>query len=194
MRTCSLCHQDFPKEGYPHHSSRCFACKKQKDAERTKAYRARVACRSERTCSSCKQTLNSEAFSPSSNWCKHCTNLYQAKRSGSTPQHRLAHLVRGAKHNAKMLGVPFEITKEHLLHLWETQGGKCYYTGIDLTYSGDRGMSAASVDRKIPSLGYVEGNVVLAAWSFNRMKQNYTFNELAFLCEQYLQWFKNTKQ
>jgi len=41
-----------------------------------------------------------------------------------------------------------------------------------------RADTSVSLDRKIPELGYVEGNVVLACWAFNRMRQDFKLDVL----------------
>jgi len=59
-----------------------------------------------------------------------------------------------------------------------------------LTYASDRADTAISIDRTDPEKGYVEGNVVLASWGFNRMKQNFTLDDLADKCRRFLGWYE----
>lgn len=64
------------------------------------------------------------------------------------------------------------ITVEYLADLWDTQGGKCAYSGRDL-YFGDGpnyGGGNASVDRTDSSKGYVPGNVRWVDVNINRAK------------------------
>lgn len=74
-----------------------------------------------------------------------------------------------AKRNNKRTGRPFNLTSEHLLALWKQQNGKCIYTGQVLLI-GKSCPSSLSIDKIIPELGYVEGNVQWVAWAVNRAK------------------------
>ena len=68
---------------------------------------------------------------------------------------------------------------KYLLQLWEAQQGQCYYTGRKMLLRGyQTEQNAVTVDRKVPALGYVEGNIVLCCSIVNRMKQNLTLGEL----------------
>ena len=77
--------------------------------------------------------------------------------------------LRAARGRATRRGIDFAIGLDELVELWENQGGKCYYTGVEMTYAeGDR--TAVSLDRIDPSKGYVSENVVLCCWIVNLMK------------------------
>ena len=56
-----------------------------------------------------------------------------------------------------------DITGDYLLGLYEQQGGRCYWLGVPMVPSmATRDPRRPSVDRLVPALGYVQGNVVLA--------------------------------
>lgn len=71
----------------------------------------------------------------------------------------------------KRLNKECSITLEHLLSLWEQQGGICRLTGRDMDLGGTiigKGYNPfrASIDRIDSSLGYIEGNVhLICAWA-----------------------------
>ncbi len=74
-----------------------------------------------------------------------------------------------AKNRAKNKGVAFSITREDLLPLPEF----CCVFGIKLDYLGGSDRRArASVDRIVPVLGYVKGNVRIISYAANSAKQD----------------------
>lgn len=66
-------------------------------------------------------------------------------------------------------GLPFEITPETLLDLFEKQGGRCYWLDLPLviTSTDKRDPLQPSLDRLDPDRGYVLGNVVLTCMFAN---------------------------
>ncbi len=77
-----------------------------------------------------------------------------------------------AKHRAANKNLPFDIDGDHLVALWEESDGCCALTGrtFDLASWGLKGQvnpDAPSVDRIVPSLGYVRGNVRLITYHMN---------------------------
>ncbi len=68
--------------------------------------------------------------------------------------------------------------------IWAEQDGRCFYTGRVLDLSGYHkgNKNALTVDRVIPHLGYVEGNVVLACSIVNRSKQEMNVKEFRDFC------------
>lgn len=84
--------------------------------------------------------------------------------------------------------VPFSIKANDVLVLWELCGGVCPVSGIEMSLEiavgqGNRKPNKASLDRIIPSLGYVPGNVRLVCWAVNCMKANMTDDELLHWCK-----------
>ena len=76
---------------------------------------------------------------------------------------RIAHLASTAKVRAKEKQVPFDISNEYLIKLYEEQDGRCLLTKrpFDLTRSNESRVNsnAPSLDRIIPNLGYIKDNV-----------------------------------
>lgn len=103
----------------------------------------------------------------------------------------------GLAHSAVQRGrkkkVPIGFTKpklrEYLIRLWEKQKGICFWSGQPMNcilYGGHLDWNA-TVDRIDPKLGYVPGNLVLAASIINRMKQNFTPKGFVEACRWVLQ-------
>lgn len=70
---------------------------------------------------------------------------------------------------------PCDIDKEHILSLFETQCGKCYWTGLEMTPSSiHRYPGRPSLDKLVPDHGYVKGNCVLACMFINIGRSNAT--------------------
>ena len=85
-------------------------------------------------------------------------------------------MVASAKRTAKVLGVPFNLTPEDI-----SVPTHCPVLGVPLTY-GIKGLRArdwsASLDRIVPAIGYVKGNVVVVSWRVNRIKCDASLDDL----------------
>jgi len=77
--------------------------------------------------------------------------------------------------------------KMTLLHLWEHQEGRCFYTGKSMSLTGWPAPDAATVDRLVPARGYVRGNVVLCRSLVNRSKQDMVFRDFVLFCREILE-------
>jgi hypothetical protein len=86
-------------------------------------------------------------------------------------------MLREARSRAAALGVPFDLTLEDIFI-----PPTCPVLGIPLFVSpeGRRGAcpNSPSLDRLIPSMGYVRGNVAVVSWRANRLKSDGTSDEL----------------
>jgi len=79
-----------------------------------------------------------------------------------------------------------------LINQWEKQKGLCFYSGRKMSISGDyhTNLDAMTIDKVIPSLGYVEGNIVMCCRIFNCIKQNLTYDEFMNHCKEVLEYNK----
>lgn len=83
-----------------------------------------------------------------------------------------------AKSRAKKEGIPFSITEDDLVKV-----SHCPVLGLEIVYNepGDSNgrprPEAASLDRFIPELGYVPGNVYIISWRANELKKNGNLEE-----------------
>lgn len=92
-----------------------------------------------------------------------------------------------ARSRSQHIKVPFDLTPEYLKNIWT---GKCPVTGIALLQDVPRNHpQLAELDRMIPELGYVKGNVAFISARMNRLKNDATLEELQALCN----WIKQTK-
>jgi actin-related protein len=86
------------------------------------------------------------------------------------------YLVQGAKQRAKKYGLPFDITYKDIV-IPEC----CPYLGIKLVPFSE--WSSPSLDKIIPELGYVKGNIQVISTKANTMKNNATQAELVRFAE-----------
>ena len=88
-------------------------------------------------------------------------------------------LLRSAKHRAKTSGVPIDITIEDILI-----PEYCPILKIKLeTSTGVASKNSPSIDKIIPELGYVKGNIQVISNLANTMKWNANFEELVNFAE-----------
>lgn len=86
-------------------------------------------------------------------------------------------LVRAAKARAKKKGIPFDITIEDF-----TLPEKCPLLEIPLTVGYENAQeNSYSLDKIIPELGYVKGNVWVISNKANAIKNNASLEELQLL-------------
>lgn len=108
----------------------------------------------------------------------------------------------GIKSRSIKNNLPFDLTIDYLIELFQSQNGKCYYTHNDINIQCNRGLGKnlisfpehryqASLDRLIPEKGYVKGNVVWCGWLINTCKNLLTEAEFYQVCETVLQCRKS---
>jgi len=96
-------------------------------------------------------------------------------------QERYVHRVfMHLRRRAKKEGTPCTVTKEHIWHLFQRQGGNCFYTDAPMRCRVGEGASSESlsVDKLEPASGYVFGNVVLCTRRANTIKSDMTLGEM----------------
>lgn len=80
-----------------------------------------------------------------------------------------AYLARNARHRSKRKGLPCEITREWVYE--KLRRGVCEATGVALRIGGDHQTPwSPSLDRMVPSRGYVKSNVRLTSMGLNALK------------------------
>lgn len=91
------------------------------------------------------------------------------------------------KSGADRRNIEFNITPKYIWELYESQDGKCALTGVDIILNRslknqnvDWDIITASLDRKDSTLGYVEGNLWWVHKDVNRLKNNYSMDELLY--------------
>jgi len=100
---------------------------------------------------------------------------------------RLSKLLAMAKNRAAEKNVPFDLTHEYLIQLWDENLGCCAVTGrlFDLEKSTEHSVNinAPSIDRIVPSKGYTKGNVRLVVYILNCAMGEYGLDELRNLAK-----------
>ena len=120
--------------------------------------------------------------------CKVCSNqkrATRAKKAHHNPNTWNSCAVARTRRRARKLGIAFDLVPTDVF-LPEY----CPVLGLKLcTAEGGVSQSANSptIDRIIPELGYVRGNIVVISWEANRLKNNGTVEQL----ERVLAWMKS---
>ena len=95
-------------------------------------------------------------------------------------------MVYSARHRAKLLDIPFDLDYEDIL-IPEV----CPVLGIRMDLNcEEQSRNSPSLDRIIPELGYVKGNIQVISWQANTMKNNASVEELKSFAKWVLEFFK----
>lgn len=89
--------------------------------------------------------------------------------------------VQDAKQNNKRLNRPFDIDADYIYALWKQQNNQCVYTGEHFKIEKNHPANL-SIDKIIPELGYVKGNIQLVCWAINRAKGDLTHETFIKMC------------
>lgn len=105
---------------------------------------------------------------------------------------RLGKLLGMAKHRANKQNIPFDITIDDLIYLWDKNNGCCELTKTPFNLrppsnGNSCNWDAPSVDKIKPSLGYVRGNIRLICYQVNMSLGEYGQEQLYNLCRALLQ-------
>lgn len=90
---------------------------------------------------------------------------------------RINNTLQTAKARSRKSGLPFDLTKSFLLSIFPSDG-MCPALGIPMVWGGNGIDNSPSLDRRIPELGYVIGNVEFLSNRANRIKTNATPDEV----------------
>lgn len=155
-----------------------------------------------RYCTRCKKQKKISAFENRGAQCRACRNEYNKEWRKNNPdkakKHKrdyhknksktidiYLHSISHYRKRANKLKVPYNLDKQYLLDLWNTQKGCCYYTGVELKILQGKGKptsDSASLDRLFPSKGYVKGNVVWCSYWANTAKGNLDILNFILMC------------
>ena len=84
--------------------------------------------------------------------------------------------IRNIQRRAKIADIPFTIDAEYLIEIFP-EDNKCPVLGVDFKF-GHNSANSPSVDRIIPSKGYVKGNVIWISRRANAIKNDASVDEL----------------
>jgi len=95
-------------------------------------------------------------------------------------QQHISTYLKNARSRARRDNVPFSLTKEYLLSI-ATDECPIFHTpfewGVSGLGKGNTKDNCPTLDRILPELGYVEGNVAFISYRANRIKDNGTMQE-----------------
>jgi hypothetical protein len=95
-------------------------------------------------------------------------------------QQHISTYLRNARSRARRDNVPFSLTKQYLLSI-ATDECPIFHTpfewGVSGLGKGNTKDNCPTLDRILPELGYVEGNVAFISYRANRIKDNGTMQE-----------------
>lgn len=123
----------------------------------------------------CKTCTNRVKRPARPNRALHAMKSYRKRRGTLTG--RAAELWTAAKCRAQRLGVPFAITRADVEGLLQSR--VCAATGLPFQFDAvGRCPYSPSLDRIVPELGYVLGNVQVTTLQFNVAKMEFGFHDL----------------
>lgn len=127
--------------------------------------------------------------------CKECKKnriYHQRNQARETVDWAMEIIIKQLEHWAKKRKIPFNITANDLLTLWNKQQGNCYYTWYTMEYGfvyykpgkeSDKTKRQVSCDRLDNDRGYEKGNIVLCCTIVNKMKNNLSQSEFYKICK-----------
>lgn len=86
-----------------------------------------------------------------------------------------------AKKRAKVKNLPCNLTVDYLIELYYQQQGRCYLSNKKLKLERWKD-DTLSIDRIDPTQGYIFGNVGLACWCANKLKNNMQLDDFYRWC------------
>jgi len=124
-----------------------------------------------KVCPKCGTTCVKRVCPPRGYLCPKCNNEHRRNKYHSDSR---SIMLNSARSRANKLKVPYSLVKEDII-IPEI----CPVLGIKLEV-GDRYFhdNSPSLDRLLPDIGYVPGNIRVISWRANRIKCNGTLEEL----------------
>ena len=188
----------FPKRnnakcGYDSH---CKECEKEKESKRVRIPSFNE--NGELYCQTCKTYKPIFEFNKGqkckcrqdySRECKECESkrkkIKRATQEIDNKEQFLARLLYGCKTRALKDKIPFDLTKEQLIKLFDSQNGKCAISGLNMTTLRKSGKNPynASIDRIKPGRAYTLSNIRLVCNHVNMMRSNLSDEELLVFCQ-----------
>ena len=148
--------------------------RRKKDNARTAAWVKKNPERKRATDSAYYVTNRERVIARSREWDQIHPHEARARGLRYKRRHPEQSLWSGAKHRALKEGIAFDIDPSDVVIPL-----LCPVLGLLLDLSGgQRRNTSPSLDKVIPSLGYVKGNVRVISWRANRLKNDGTLDEL----------------
>lgn len=176
-KTCTRCNTDLPISMFPLHGKASYA----NSRENSPTYEGR--------CRPCKAEYAREFRKRNPGY------RGSGKLKSIPPEDRLlisaiSHRLSCAKQRAEKFSGPApDVDTEYLYQLFKEQQGRCVLTGVALKVE-KHAIACLSLDQKVPTLGYVKGNVQWVAWAANRAKGDMSHEVFVDMCRQVLEYQK----
>ena len=108
------------------------------------------------------------------------------KRYRKNPYHQLFH---NFKKRASFAKVPFELSKENMIEIFDNGGDTCPVFGFKYIKDADKNNRdyAPSLDRIDPKKGYTKENTIVVSMLANRIKTDATIDQIGKV----YQFYKN---
>ena len=126
---------------------------------------------SKRRCRQCQEIKDVERFTNTAGHesftCNVCHSKYQKERR-KTPLAKLRELHDAAIGSSRRRNHPFNLQFDDIIQQYHAQEGRCKYSNIPMTFSGDWKVSLERLDPKLP---YTKTNIALICHEFNTVAQ-----------------------
>lgn len=136
-------------------------------------------------CPKCKESLPLSCFNRNSaridkydSYCRACKKTNSIEVRNRNP---LRHFLNQKRSYCTLYNIPFNLDEEYLKTIWTDY---CPISGDKLKFGGKDG---AHLDRLIPALGYVKGNVTFISQRMNKIKSDASVEDV----EKLLEWMRN---
>ena len=130
--------------------------------------------------------------------CKSCTTKRQRERLIKLEDKiKLKNCINSrflaARDRANKHKIPFNITLDYLLDLWDKQCGICALSGITMTFELKKGRTHTnvSIDKIDRTKGYVIGNIQLVCMACNQIKSDMTEETMYYFCKNIVEQYEN---
>jgi hypothetical protein len=200
-KLCITCKEDKPLSAFYKKATsidkRCSECKQCDSIRRQLIYSNRTTqrisdTRIDNTCIKCNRLLPIDQFhftsaikGGRSNICKACTNI-DTRQYYSQPDKRASRVLNSIRKRANKLNIAFSLTVSDLVI-----PDICPILNIPLLINSSSRDNWPSVDRIIPSLGYIKDNIIVISYRANRIKNDASIEELEAIASFYKDILKN---
>lgn len=149
-------------------------------------------------CKNTKEISIQKIFSKSQNGCSSCVKERFAKTNSSRWSNTSVKFVTGmyyhkTKKSAEKRNIVFDISREYMDEIFQSQEMKCRYTKYDLFFNDNSTIGNASIDRIDSKLGYIKGNIQWVHKDVNTIKWDLHHEKFIELCRVITENSKNDR-
>ena len=130
--------------------------------------------------------------------CKDCATERQKKHNlNLNNDKKLLKCLRfrflGARDRAIKNNIPFNLTYDYIVKLWNDQHGICALSGLTMTYTLQEGRipTNVSIDKIDRTKGYIQGNIQLVCMACNQIKSDLTDLEMYNFCKKIVEQYES---